>query len=96
MAKYTQKELLHLRDSPLVKRPAHLPAIEQWIEYVFDDSNGTRERLRIPHSEGKSNARQPRTSGAAVAMGSFGHCNLAKARAARGGLFHAASFLSAR
>lgn len=49
--KYTVQQLLALRDSPLVEKPADLPAIEQWIEYVYVDIDGKREKLRIPHSE---------------------------------------------
>ncbi|KXL44968.1 hypothetical protein M433DRAFT_134897 [Acidomyces richmondensis BFW] len=49
--KYTVQQLLALRDSPLVEKPAELPAIEQWIEYVYVDIDGKREKLRIPHSE---------------------------------------------
>ncbi|KAK0944684.1 hypothetical protein LTR29_003911 [Friedmanniomyces endolithicus] len=51
--RYTIEQLLHLRDSPAVTKPDNLPAIEQWIEYVYldVDGSGTREKLRIPHSE---------------------------------------------
>jgi hypothetical protein len=48
--KYTRDDLLRLRESPLVQKPEHLPAIEQWIEYVYADRE-SREKLRIPHSE---------------------------------------------
>lgn len=47
---YTIEQLLALRDSPLVKKPEDLPAIEQWIEYLYLDKD-SREKLRIPHSE---------------------------------------------
>ena len=48
---YTISQLLDLRSSPLVEKPENLPAIEQWIEYVYLDVEGSREKLRIPHSE---------------------------------------------
>jgi len=48
---YTLEQLLDLRASPLVQKPENLPAIEQWIEYVYLDVDGSREKLRIPHSE---------------------------------------------
>ena len=48
---YTREELLHLRDSPLVQKPENLPAIEQWIEYVYVYTGDSREKLRIPHSD---------------------------------------------
>ena len=48
--RYTRAELLSLRASPLVQKPENLPAIEQWIEYVYADQD-SREKLRIPHSE---------------------------------------------
>ena len=70
---YTAEQLFHLRDSPLVHKPANLPAIEQWIEYVYLESDGVREKLRIPHSESQqqhgqkeshtSNHRQHQRSG---------------------------------
>jgi hypothetical protein len=47
---YTKEELLYLKQSPLVQKPDNLPAIEQWIEYVYVDKD-SREKLRIPHSE---------------------------------------------
>lgn len=47
---YTIEQLLKLRESPLVKKPEDLPAIEQWIEYLYLDKD-SREKLRIPHSE---------------------------------------------
>lgn len=50
--RYTTSQLFALRDSPLVVKPDNLPAIEQWIEYVYlDRPDGGREKLRIPHSE---------------------------------------------
>ncbi|KAK0320126.1 hypothetical protein LTR82_009063 [Friedmanniomyces endolithicus] len=51
--RYTIEQLLHLRNSPAAIKPDNLPAIEQWIEYVYldVDGSGTREKLRIPHSE---------------------------------------------
>lgn len=48
---YTNDELLALRNSPLVAKPDDLPSIEQWLEFVYLESDGVREKLRIPHSE---------------------------------------------
>jgi hypothetical protein len=48
---YTAAELYALRASPLVAKPENLPSIEQWIEYVYLEVDGVREKLRIPHSE---------------------------------------------
>lgn len=49
---YTVEQLKQLQHSPLAKKPEALPAIEQWIEYVYlDVGHGEREKLRIPHSE---------------------------------------------
>lgn len=48
---YTTDELLALRNSPLVTKPDDLPSIEQWLEFVYMESDGVREKLRIPHSE---------------------------------------------
>lgn len=59
---YTVEELLRLRESPLVKKPENLPAIEQWIEYVYLDVDGAREKLRIPHSELQQQQQQQRQS----------------------------------
>ena len=56
--RYTVEQLLHLRGSPLVKKPESLPAIEQWLEYVYLDVDGSREKLRIPHSEVQQQPRQ--------------------------------------
>ncbi|KAF2162506.1 hypothetical protein M409DRAFT_69088 [Zasmidium cellare ATCC 36951] len=54
---YTAAQLLALRESPLVCKPDNLPAIEQWIEYVYmERADGVREKLRIPHSEPSSSA----------------------------------------
>jgi hypothetical protein len=50
---YTSEQLLKLRESPLVKKPEDLPAIEQWLEYLYLDKD-SREKLRIPHSESSS------------------------------------------
>lgn len=81
---YSREQLLHLRSSPLVKKPDDLPAIEQWIEYVYLDIDGAREKLRIPHSESQqpqqaaqrepASGRQTRQAKNADAspMGSFG------------------------
>lgn len=57
---YTIEQLLKLRESPLVKKPEDLPAIEQWLEYLYLDKD-SREKLRIPHSESASHpqAQQP-------------------------------------
>ena len=62
---YSKDELTNLRDSPLVQKPENLPAIEQWIEYVFADKE-SREKLRIPHSESKQ--AQSATAEAATAV----------------------------
>ncbi|KAF2488090.1 hypothetical protein BDY17DRAFT_23647 [Neohortaea acidophila] len=82
--RYTREELLTLRSSPLVHKPEDLPAIEQWIEYVYVYTGDSREKLRIPHSESlqqqqqtsTSTKRQPlaktaATGGDASPMGSF-------------------------
>ena len=67
---------MRLRDSTLVEKPENLPAIEQWIEYVFVDKE-SREKLRIPHSESPAQAvnarRQPQSKagGEASPMGNF-------------------------
>ena len=54
---YTTAQLLALRASPLATKPENLPAIEQWIEYVYmERADGGREKLRIPHSESSSSA----------------------------------------
>lgn len=55
---YTVEQLLKLRVSPLVQKPDDLPAIEQWIEYVYLDIEGSREKLRIPHSESQQQQQQ--------------------------------------
>lgn len=77
---YTKEQLYYLKDSPLVQKPDNLPAIEQWLEYVYVDKD-SREKLRIHHSEAQqpqntNNARrQPHgkgESGGASVMGSFG------------------------
>ncbi len=73
--RYTHAELTHLKDSPLVVKPDNLPAIEQWLEYVYYDAE-SREKLRIPHSEPQSNAPARRQTQGAKAggespMGSF-------------------------
>ena len=74
---YSKDELTHLRESPLVQKPENLPAIEQWIEYVFVDKE-SREKLRIPHSElqqaqSATARRQPQSKagGEASPMGNF-------------------------
>jgi len=51
--RYTAEQLHYLRNSPLVKKPEDLPAIEQWLEFVYLDKD-SREKLRIPHSEAAS------------------------------------------
>ena len=56
---YTNEQLKNLQQSPLVRKPDNLPAIEQWIEYVYLDSGeGAREKLRIPHSESAQQQQQ--------------------------------------
>ena len=75
--KYNKDDLLCLRESPLVQKPENLPAIEQWIEYVFADKDSL-EKLRIPHSESPASQnisarRQPQSKvgGDASPMGNF-------------------------
>lgn len=77
---YTRDELLHLRESPLIAKPENLPAIEQWLEYVYVDRD-SREKLRIPHSEAQQQQQQThnaanqtkrKTPGEASPMGNFG------------------------
>lgn len=54
---YTREQLLTLRSSPLVFKPDNLPAIEQWIEYVYlETADGTREKLRIHHSDAQQSS----------------------------------------
>ena len=76
---YTREELLHLRASPQISKPENLPAIEQWLEYVYVDRD-SKEKLRIPHSEASQQTqnanqikRQPQrqTPGEASPMGNF-------------------------
>ena len=74
---YSRDELLALKSSPLAQKPENLPAIEQWLEYVFVDRNSL-EKLRIPHSESSqaqnASARrqpQPKVGGEASPMGNF-------------------------
>lgn len=79
--RYTREELINLRSSPLVQKPDNLPAIEQWIEYVYVYNDGAREKLRIPHSEsqhqqqqnagGARRQPQPKVGGDASPMGAF-------------------------
>jgi hypothetical protein len=75
--RYTREELQNLKSSPLVEKPDNLPAIEQWLEYVYADPD-SREKLRIPHSEPQpaQNAQtrrqtQGKTGGEASPMGNF-------------------------
>ena len=95
--RYTRDELLHLRQSPLVQKPENLPAIEQWIEYVYVDKD-SREKLRIPHSESQStqaanSKRQPqaKAGGDGSPMGNFGAglrpSLISRSSASRGGEF---------
>lgn len=58
---YSINQLLALRASPLALKPDGLPAIEQWIEYVYADVQGSREKLRIPHSESQQQQQQTST-----------------------------------
>lgn len=82
---YTAAQLLALRESPLVVKPDNLPAIEQWIEYVYlERADGGREKLRIHHSEpsqhhnqreqqsGASNAQQKTRQQQRVSVGGVG------------------------
>lgn len=82
VTQYTAAQLLALRESPLCVKPDNLPAIEQWIEYVYHErADGGREKLRIPHSESatasSSSAKQPqqqrvsKMAETASPMGSF-------------------------
>ncbi|KXT08117.1 hypothetical protein AC579_6635 [Pseudocercospora musae] len=57
---YTIEQLKALQLSPLVAKPENLPAIEQWIEYVYMEQDGVREKLRIPHSETAQSNQQNR------------------------------------
>ncbi|KAF2719086.1 hypothetical protein K431DRAFT_305523 [Polychaeton citri CBS 116435] len=59
---YTREQLLHLRSSPLVEKPDNLPAIEQWIEYVYADKD-SNEKLRIHHSTPQNGQQNPRQTG---------------------------------
>lgn len=59
---YTVDELLNLRNSPLVAKPDDLPSIEQWLEFVYLESDGVREKLRIPHSESANTGDQRQQS----------------------------------
>lgn len=59
---YTREELIALRSSPLVQKPENLPAIEQWLEYVYADPL-SREKLRIPHSEASTQTAQQSAGG---------------------------------
>ncbi|KAK5160728.1 hypothetical protein LTS14_001741 [Recurvomyces mirabilis] len=50
---YTAEQLLHLRSSPLVKKPDNLPAIEQWIDETQQSQQQTNRREpsnRLPKS----------------------------------------------
>lgn len=60
--RYTNDELLALRQSPLVVKPDDLPSIEQWLEFVYLESDGVREKLRIPHSESANSGDQRQQS----------------------------------
>lgn len=74
--RYTAEQLHQLRASPLVKKPEDLPAIEQWLEFVYLDKD-SREKLRIPHSDpqDKQKTKVQRTTnnnnGDASPMGNF-------------------------
>jgi hypothetical protein len=65
--RYTAQELYNLRTSPLVQKPDNLPAIEQWIEYVYmEREDGARERLRIPHSDATQQQQQSQSQQSAA------------------------------
>ena len=54
--RYTAEQLHGLRESPLVQRPDNLQPIESYLEYVYVEIDGVREKLRIHHSEGSPQA----------------------------------------
>lgn len=81
--RYTRDELLALSRSTLVSRPDDLPAIEQWIEYVYLEQDGKREKLRIAHSEQPQAANHERHKSNDGALG--------KSRQPRAGLAGAAA-----
>lgn len=81
--RYTREELIALSSSKLVSRPDNLPAIEQWIEYVYLEQDGKREKLRIAHSEQPQPANHERHKSNDGALG--------KGRQTRGGLAGAAA-----
>ncbi|KAK5117399.1 hypothetical protein LTR62_006017 [Meristemomyces frigidus] len=65
---YTASQLLHLRSSPLVKRPDDLPAIEEWIEET--------QAMQQQAQNKQPSERRPRTAVTATAaeaspMGNF-------------------------
>jgi hypothetical protein len=86
---YTAAQLHALRASPLVAKPENLPSIEQWIEYVYLEVDGVREKLRIPHSESAQQQQQQQSStsirGAISTTGGQGD---AKENKRRGGAAH--------
>ena len=45
-----------------MQKPEKLPAIEQWLEYVYVDKE-SREKLRIPHSESQQQQQHATTAG---------------------------------
>lgn len=81
--RYGRNELIALSRSKLVSRPDNLPAIEQWIEYVYLEQDGKREKLRIAHSE------QPQASNHERHKSNDG--TLGKGRQPRAGLAGAAA-----
>ncbi|KAF1985017.1 hypothetical protein K402DRAFT_464667 [Aulographum hederae CBS 113979] len=54
---YTKAELLTLRDSPLVKKPDGLPAIEQWMD--TPQERPAERKARVPNLRGDDNAGTP-------------------------------------
>jgi hypothetical protein len=84
--RYTRDELLALSGSKLISRPDHLPAIEQWIEYVYLEQDGKREKLRIAHSElaQASNHERHKSTDGALGKGRPPRVGLAGAAAAEG------------
>ncbi|UJO21093.1 hypothetical protein CLAFUW4_12647 [Fulvia fulva] len=77
--RYTAEQLYILRESPLCQRPDNLQPIESYLEYVYVEIEGVREKLRIHHSEGSPQAtrkednaqkqRLPKLPAAALAAG---------------------------
>ncbi|KAI5363342.1 hypothetical protein Slin15195_G107280 [Septoria linicola] len=86
--RYTREELIALSRSKLVSRPDNLPAIEQWIEYVYlEQEDGKREKLRIAHSEpppASSDHERHKSNDGTLGKGKQPRAGLAGAAAAEG------------